>query len=154
MAEDLGTWPPEQATVLVEVLQQAGITPQAKRTREGIEVTVEDGDSDQAHATLVANMDTIARAARGSRAQSAERGARRPRGTAPRKPAGGGGGDERPLTAQRMSRFARPVAILVAALMLAAAPIPFPLRLLILAAAVIGIVWMLGREPDDDTDQR
>jgi hypothetical protein len=149
LAEDLGTWPPEQATVLVEVLQQAGITPQAKRTREGIEVTVEDGDSDQAHATLVANMDAIARAARAPKPEGGRRRARSPAarpGAAPRE------GGERPLASQRMSRFARPIAILVAALMLAAAPIPFPLRLLILAAAVLGIVWMLGREPDGDAD--
>jgi hypothetical protein len=149
LAEDLGTWPPEQATVLVEVLQQAGITPQAKRTREGIEVTVEDGDSDQAHATLVANMDAIARAARAPKPEGGRRRARPPAarpGAAPRE------GGERQLASQRMSRFARPIAILVAALMLAAAPIPFPLRLLILAAAVLGIVWMLGREPDGDAD--
>jgi hypothetical protein len=151
LAEDLGTWPPEQATVLVEVLQKAGITPQAKRTREGIEVTVEDGDSDQAHATLVANMDAIARAAR---SPGPEAGRRRTRTPAARQEPRGRDGGERQLTSQRMSRFARPVAMLIAALMLAAAPIPFPLRLLILAAAVLAIVWMLGREPDEDTDSR
>lgn len=151
MAEDLGTWPPEQATVLVEVLQQAGITPQAKRTRDGIEVTVEDGDTDQAHATLVANMDAIARAARTSNPEGGRRRARTP---TTRHGAGPKNTPERQLTSQRMSRFARPIAILVAALMLAAAPIPGPLRLLIVAAAVLGIVWMLGREPDEGADGR
>jgi hypothetical protein len=147
LAEDLGTWAPEQATVLVEVLQQAGITPQARRTREGIEVTVEDDDSDQAHATLVANMDRIARAAR---PVQAEGGRRRARPTGPRPaPSRSGGQGERPLTSQRMSRFTRPLAILLAALLLATIPIPLPLRLLILAAAVLTIVWMLGKDPDD-----
>ncbi|MFP4148854.1 MAG: hypothetical protein ACLFS9_04440 [Nitriliruptoraceae bacterium] len=78
MAEDLGTWPPEQATVLLEVLGEAGLTPDAKRTRDGILVTVPDDQSDQAHRQLVANMDRIARAARQPRGQ-APRGARRPR---------------------------------------------------------------------------
>lgn len=149
MAQDLGTWPPEQATVLVEVLQQAGITPQAKRTRDGIEVMVEDDDSDQAHATLVANMDTIARAARASKPED---GRRRGRGAVVRQDKDRRETTERPLTSQRLSRFARPIAILVVAMVLAAAPIPFPLRLVIIAAAVLGIVWMLGREPDEDGD--
>jgi lipase chaperone LimK len=39
VAEELGTWPAEQATVLLEVLQQAGLNPTATRTREGILVT-------------------------------------------------------------------------------------------------------------------
>lgn len=151
MAQDLGTWPPEQATVLVEVLQQAGITPQAKRTREGIEVMVEDDDSDQAHATLVANMDTIARAARASKPEDCRR---RGRGAVVRQGRDRRQTPERPLTSQRMSRFARPIAILVVAMVLAAAPIPFPLRLVVIAAAVLGIVWMLGREPDEDGDGR
>lgn len=148
MAEDLGTWPPEQATVLVEVLQQAGITPQARRTREGIEVTVNEGDSDQAHATLVANMDTIARAARSSHGDGPRRRAR----SAGQRSGGGARSEpaQRPLTSQRLSRFARPLAILLAALLLAAIPIPLPLRLLVLAAAVLTIVWLLGRDPEDD----
>lgn len=151
MAEDLGTWPPEQATVLVEVLQQSGIRPQARRTREGVEVTVDDGDSDQAHATLVANMDRIARAARPSQPDG---GRRRPRPTGAQAPSarGSGGQADRPLTSQRMSRFTRPVAILLAALLLATVPIPLPLRLLILAAAVLAIVWLLGRDEDDEDD--
>lgn len=147
MAEDLGTWPAEQATVLVEVLQQAGITPQARRTREGIEVTVEDGDSDQAHATLVANMDTIARAARPSRPEG---GRRRARGSGSRPSSERGRQEtQRPLASQRLSRYTRPVAILLAALLLATIPIPLPLRLLVLAAAVLTIVWLLGRDAED-----
>lgn len=151
MAEDLGTWPPEQATVLVEVLQRSGITPQARRTRDGVEVTVEDGDSDQAHATLVANMDRIARAARPSQPEG---GRRRSRAAGAQASAGRGTQQERerPLASQRMSRFTRPVAILLAALLLATVPIPLPLRLLILAAAVLTIVWMLGRDEDAEDD--
>lgn len=152
MAADLGTWPPEQATVLVEVLQRAGITPQAKRTREGVTVTVEDAESDQAHATLVANMDTIARAARPS--SSAE--SRRTRGTPQRRPSGsprqGAGDADTPLITQRLGRFARPLAILLVALLIAAAPIPFGLRILVLVGAVLTIVWVLGREPDGDDE--
>ena len=79
MAEDLGTWPPEQATVLLEVLGEAGLTPDAKRTREGILVTVPDDQSDEAHRQLVSHMDRIARAARQPRGQGPRGGARRPR---------------------------------------------------------------------------
>ena len=148
MAEDLGTWPAEQATVLVEVLQQAGITPQARRTREGVEVTVEDDDSDQAHATLVANMDRIAQAARPPQPQG---GRRRPRGAGARQGSGERQGQgEGSLTSQRMSRFTRPVAILVAALLLAAiVPLHPLMRVLILAGAVLAIVWFLGRDEED-----
>lgn len=146
MAEDLGTWPPEQATVLVEVLQQAGITPQARRTRDGIEVTVDEKDSDQAHATLVANMDTIARAARSTPSEPRRK---RPR-TAPTGPKQAQrDAPERQLTSQRMTRFGRPMAILLAALLLAMV-LPGALRVLVLAAAVAAMVWMLGREPDED----
>jgi hypothetical protein len=79
VAEDLGTWPPEQATVLLEVLGEAGLTPDAKRTREGILVTVPDDQSDEAHRQLVSHMDRIARAARQPRGQGPRGGARRPR---------------------------------------------------------------------------
>lgn len=91
MAEELGTWPAEQATVLLEVLQKAGLDPTAKRTRDGILVTVPDGQADEAHRQLVANMDAIARAARppaGSRPR-----ARKPRpvkGADSPSPRGGG----------------------------------------------------------------
>ncbi len=63
MAKDLGTWPPEQATVLVQVLQGAGLAPDAKRKRAGIVVTVPDEQADVAVRTLAANMDAIAASA-------------------------------------------------------------------------------------------
>jgi hypothetical protein len=149
LAEDLGTWPPAQATVLVEVLQKAGITPQTRRTRDGIEVTVEDADSDQAHATLVANMDAIARAARST---GQEGGRRRPRSAPSRPQARDASTSERPLTAQRLMRFGRPLAILVAGLMVSVV-MPHPvLRLLVIAAAVAAMVWLLGKESDGEHD--
>lgn len=64
MATDLGTWPAEQATVLLEVLQAGGLHPEARRTRGEVHVSVPEAEGDKAHATLVANMDRIASAAR------------------------------------------------------------------------------------------
>lgn len=67
MAADLGTWPAEQATVLLEVLQAGGLHPDARRVRGEVHVTVPEDEGDKAHATLVANMDRIAQAARPTR---------------------------------------------------------------------------------------
>jgi hypothetical protein len=39
VAADLGTWPAEQATVLLEVLHTAGLHPEARRGRDGVHVT-------------------------------------------------------------------------------------------------------------------
>ena len=147
MAEDLGTWPAEQATVLVDVLQRAGIAPKAKRTRDGVAITVEDEQADDAHATLVANMDTIARAARAPAGEGRRRRGRTTpvRGDEPTRP------PERPLTAQRLLRFGRPLAILVVGLMIAAA-MPPPLRFVLLIATVAAMVWVLGRETDREDE--
>lgn len=116
MAEELGTWPPEQATVLLEVLQKAGLSPQAKRTRDGVLVTVADDESDEAHRQLVANMDAIARAAR----QPKSGGARSP-GRRPRDVKGADNLDSseqhRALTSERMARLARPLGIALIALL-------------------------------------
>jgi hypothetical protein len=146
LAEDLGTWPAEQATVLVDVLQRAGIPPKARRTRAGVEITVDDAQADEAHATLVANMDTIARAARSPAGE-------RPRGRKGRTPAVRGDDEvkppERPLTAQRLVRFGRPLAILVAGLMIASI-MPGPLRFVVLMATVAAMVWLLGKETDHE----
>jgi hypothetical protein len=72
VAADLGTWPAEQATVLLEVLHTAGLHPEARRGRDGVHVTVPDDEGDRAHATLVAHMDTIAKAARPASARKVQ----------------------------------------------------------------------------------
>jgi hypothetical protein len=97
VAKDLGTWPPEQATVLVQVLQRANLTPDARRTREGIVVTVPDEQADVAVRALADNMDAIADAAR-SRAEARRRRAREPRGAQQARSAGSSSGQ---LTTER-----------------------------------------------------
>ncbi len=74
MSADLGTWPAEQATVLLEVLQAGGLHPDARRVRGEVHVTVPEDEGDKAHATLVANMDRIAQAARPSKPQGSRGG--------------------------------------------------------------------------------
>jgi hypothetical protein len=150
VAEDLGTWPPEQATVLVEALQQAGLAPEAKRTREGILVTVPDEQSDEAHRTLVANMDAIARAARPQAPPGGRR--RRPRPTPERRSTTSeteGGA----LSSERMLRLARPIGLLLVALMLAAV-VRNPI---VIVLALAALVYWLGRQAQqrgDDGDER
>ncbi len=74
MAADLGTWPAEQASVLLEVLKANGLNPEARRTRGEVHVSVPDDEGDKAHATLVAHMDAIARAARPAKPSGPGRG--------------------------------------------------------------------------------
>ena len=135
--EDLGTWPPEQATVLLEVLHKAGLTPEAKRTRNGVAVTVPDGESDEAHRQLAANMDAIARAARTSTAQRGRAAHRAGRSTTTSD-------EERPLASQRLLRFARPIALLLVGLLVVSTvgrgAAPF-----LTIAVVVGVVYLLGR---------
>lgn len=151
MAEDLGAWPPEQATVLLETLNRAGLTPQAKRTREGITVTVPDDQADEAQRQLVANMDAIARAAR---AEPKPPRRRSRRGTEHHPSAGGrSDADERPLTSQRMLRIARPLSLVLVGLLLATV-VSGPLRLLVVVATVAGIVYLSGRQAQRDGDDR
>jgi len=116
VAEELGTWPPEQATVLLEVLQKAGLSPQAKRTRDGVVVTVSGDESDEAHRQLVANMDAIARAARQPRPSGPRAGSRRPR---PVKGADNpdSGDRQRALASERMSKLARPLGLVLIVLL-------------------------------------
>lgn len=115
MAEDLGTWPPEQATVLLEVLGEAGLTPDAKRTREGILVTVPDDQSDEAHRQLVSNMDRIARAARQTRGQTPRSAVRRPRPVKGADPSPSPGG---PGASGQMERAMRPLGLVLLGLIL------------------------------------
>jgi len=135
----MGTWPPEQATVLLEVLSEAGLTPDAKRTREGVQVAVPDDQSDEAHRQLVANMDRIASAARQSKgAQRGSRKAREVKGADNAEPK-----DQRQLASERMQRIARPLGlVLVGLLLFATVGRISPL----IAFAVLGVlIYVIGK---------
>jgi hypothetical protein len=147
VAEDLGTWPPEQATVLLDVLQKAGIDAKAKRTREGVLVTVQDDQADDAHRTLVSNMDAIARAARSA---SPPRG--RPKKAAterrtPKIPTPSSGGDG----TARFGSLSRPLIILIVGLILAT--VVRGLMVPILVFTLAAVIYTLGKQTqrDDDT---
>lgn len=153
MAADLGTWPAEQATVLLEVLHTAGLHPEARRGRDGVHVTVPDDEGDRAHATLVAQMDTIAKAARPS---SGPRGRRLravedPPGTKPKrsrpakKPAAAARKPQRAGTSARSRRFGRPAALAAVGFVLAVIIGP-PTATFVLAVTVGAVVWLLGKE--------
>jgi len=146
VAKDLGTWPPEQATVLVQVLQRANLTPEAKRTREGILVTVPDDQADVAVRALADNMDTIADAAR-SRAEARRR---RAREAAPRTSRETGRSAEPQLTTERLRGAARPIAILLVGL-LVLSTVARVSPLLALIGVGIGI-YLLGRRVQDGQD--
>jgi hypothetical protein len=131
--------------VLVDVLQRAGLQPDAKRTREGIRVTVPEEQADQAHQILVANMDVIAQAARAPR----ERGARNRRKERP----GTGRSDapsrgERPLASERLLRLSRPLGVLLVGLLLAV--IIRPLSLPLIVFSVAAAIWLLGKQTQRD----
>ncbi len=136
MAEDLGTWPPEQATVLFEALANAGLNPRGRRTRHGVVVTVPDDEADRAHQTLVQNMDAIARAARSAAPTPIRRPSRREDDQSTGR-----------LTSERLNSLARPLGILIVGMMIAAA-VP-PLRLPVIIFTVAGIIYVLGRQPRD-----
>lgn len=146
MAEDLGTWPPEQATVLLDVLQKAGIEAKAKRTREGVLVTVEDDQADDAHRTLVSNMDAIAKAARSAspprsrpkKAATQQRGPRRPTPTA--------SGDG----TSRFGSLSRPLLILIIGLVLAVIVRGLMVPILVFTLAVV--IYTLGKQTQADDD--
>ena len=139
MADDMGTCPPEQATVLLEVLSEAGLTPEAKRTREGVLVTVPDDQSDEAHRQLVANMDRIASAAR--QAKGPQRGGRKARevkGADNAEPK-----DQQQLASERMQRIARPLGLVLVALLLFATVGRFNLLLAVAVLAVL--IYVIGK---------
>ena len=143
VAKDLGTWPPEQATILVQVLQRAKVHPETKRTREGIVVTVPDEQADIAVRALTDNMDAIADAAR-SRAEARRRREREQRGRSGRETGRSG---EPQLTSERMRGAARPLVILlVGLLVLSSVARVSPL----LALVGVGVgVYLLGRRVQD-----
>ena len=139
MAEDMGTWPPEQATVLLEVLTEAGLSPEAKRTRDGVLVTVPDTQSDEAHRQLVANMDRIASAARQPRGSAA-------RGRRPRPVKGADNPqpkDPQQLASERLQRIARPIGLLLIALLLFATV--GRINPLVAFAALGVLVYVIGK---------
>lgn len=138
MAEDLGSWPPEQATVLIEALTKAGLSPHAKRTRQGVVVSVDDSEAAEAHRTLLDNMDAIAQAARKPASKP-----RRPTRT------GRASSDKpRPLASQRLTGMARPLGILLLGLIVAT--IAPPLRLPVIIFTVAALVYVLGRQSPED----
>jgi len=143
VAKDLGTWPPEQATVLIQVLQRASLSPEAKRTREGIVVTVPDDQADVAVRALADNMDAIADAAR-SRAEARRRRAREVRGDTPGRTKGVGATQ---LPTERLRGMARPLAILlVGLLVLSTVARVSP----VLALIGVGVgIYLLGRRTQD-----
>lgn len=157
MAADLGTWPAEQATVLLEVLHNHGLHPDARRGRDGVHVTVPDEEGDRAHATLVAQMDTIAQAARpasahrGRRLRAVEspeprrRSARR--GPSPSRPAKRPA--KRPADGRSITWLSSPFVIAAAGFTLAfvaaaggASPV-FPLTVMTGA-----LIWVLGKRAE------
>lgn len=154
MAADLGTWPAEQATVLLEVLHTAGLHPEARRGRDGVHVTVPDDEGDRAHATLVAQMDTIAKAARPSapsrgrrlRAVDDPAGSKPKRGRPAKKRSRAS--DRRPQragTAAQSRRFGGPAAVFAAGFVLAVI-LGRPTSTFVMAVTFGAVVWMLGRQ--------
>lgn len=150
MASDLGAWPAEQANVLLEVLQRDGLTPEAKRSRDGIHVLVPDAQSDQAHQVLAANMDVIANAARPAAPtpirgkkprRGAQKGERRARAASTDSPA---------LTSERLMRIGPAVALLLTAMLLGSF-FPRVAVPIVIVGAFAGI-WWLGKQAQSGRD--
>lgn len=140
MAEDLGTWSAEQALVLVDVLQRAGLHPQAKRVRDGVNVTVPDDEADEANRQLLNNMDQIAKAA----AKPVGRGTPKRR-VRPVKGADNPRTDAA-LTSERFARIARPLGLVLIAMLLLGM-VRNPLIVLI----VMGVlVYVIGKRAQRD----
>lgn len=134
MAEELGTWSADQALVLVDVLQRAGLHPAAKRVRDGVLVTVPDEEAEEANRQLLNNMDAIARAAA------------KPAGlTGPKRRVravkGADNPDPRALTSERMARIARPVGLILIAMLLFSV-LRNPLIVLVLMGV---LVYLIGK---------
>jgi hypothetical protein len=134
--------------VLVDVLQRAGLTPEAKRTREGVQVKVPEDQADQAHQILVANMDVIAQAAR----NSPDRGARRkPR---PRRAGAGERTKDQgptPLTSERLLRGGRPIGLIIVGILLVLVmPLPIIFRFWLVVGTVLAVIYILGKQSQRD----
>jgi hypothetical protein len=142
VAKDLGTWPSEQATVLVQVLQRARLNPSARRTKEGIVITVPDEEGATAMREMTDNMEAIADAARSR--NEARRRTRDERSRA----SGRVGGSERPaLTSERLLGAARPLVVLLVSLLVLSAVARVNA---VLALIGVGIgVYLLGKRTQD-----
>lgn len=155
MASDLGAWPAEQASVLLEVLQREGLTPEAKRTRDGIHVVVPDAQSDQAHQVLAGNMDAIASAARlggpaGGRGRPARRNAPAKAAKSPRRRKDEPGSPR--LTSERLLR-AGPAVVVFLSVLLVANLLPPAVTLPVLVVGVFAGIWLLGRQAQREHDE-
>lgn len=136
VAEELGTWSAEQALVLVDVLQRAGLHPVAKRARDGVQVSVPDSEADEANRQLLTNMDAIARAAAKPVGQSGQK-----RRVRPVKGADNPSTDPRVLASERMARIARPIGLLLIALLLFGM-IRNPIVVLVVMG---GLIYVIGK---------
>ena len=143
MAKDLGTWPPEQATVLVQVLQHARLNPSARRTKEGIVITVPDEEGAVAMREMTDNMEAIADAAR-SRTEARRRRSREQRARAAGAADASGGPT---LTSERLLGAARPLVILLVSL-LVLSTIARVSPVLALLGVGVG-VYLLGKRTQD-----
>jgi len=141
VAEELGTWSAEQALVLVDVLQRAGLHPAAQRVRDGVVVTVPDDEADEANRQLLNNMDAIARAATKPSAITGPK--RRVRAV---KGADNPNTDPRALTSERMAKIARPVGLILIAMLLLGM-LRNPLVVLVLMG---GLVYLIGKRAQRD----
>jgi hypothetical protein len=143
VAKDLGTWPAEQATVLVQVLQRARLNPSARRTKEGIVITVPDEEGAVAMREMTDNMETIADAAR-SRSEARRRRSREQRTRTSSATSGAG----RPaLTSERLLGVARPLVILLVSLLVLSTVARISP---VLALIGVGVgVYLLGRRTQD-----
>lgn len=141
MAEDLGTWSAEQALVLVDVLQRAGLHPAAKRVRDGVNVTVPDDEADEANRQLLNNMDAIAKAAAKPVGQPTPK-----RRVRPVKGADHPSTDSRALTSERFARIARPLGLILIAMLLLGM-VRNPLIVLVVMGA---LVYVIGKRAQRD----
>jgi hypothetical protein len=141
VAEELGTWSAEQALVLVDVLQRAGLHPAAKRVRDGVVVTVPDNEADEANRQLLNNMDAIARAAAKPVGGSSQK-----RRIRPVKGADNPSTDPRALASERMAKLARPLGLVLIAMLLLGT-LRNPLVVLVVMG---GLIYLIGKRAQRD----
>lgn len=143
LPEDLGSWPPAQATTLVKVLRKSGVSPETSQDGATVRVTVPDEQAEAANAAIAANMDTIAKAARQAN-EARQAAAERRKAKADRQP---------PLVMERFARMGPIVGLLLVAFLVVAI-VPGPLKTLFGIVAVVGVLWLAGRDSDGSSDHR